>query len=92
MPTYDYRCAKCGHELEIFHSMKDAPKRKCPKCGKNALEKMIGNIVLAFGVTMLVMFSLVFLGSWLARKRRQRKAAAAPVAPAAIAQPGADAS
>lgn len=42
MPTYDYRCAKCGHELEIFHSMKDAPKRKCPKCGKNALEKMIG--------------------------------------------------
>lgn len=57
-----------------------------------ALEKMIGNIVLAFGVTMLVMFSLVFLGSWLARRRRQRKATAAPVVPAAIAQPGADAS
>jgi hypothetical protein len=41
---------------------------------------------------MLVMFSLVFLGSWLARRRRQRKATAAPVVPAAIAQPGADAS
>lgn len=42
MPTYDYHCVKCGHELEIFHSMKDAPKKKCPKCGKNGLEKKIG--------------------------------------------------
>ncbi|MFN9785790.1 MAG: FmdB family zinc ribbon protein [Planctomycetia bacterium] len=42
MPTYDYHCTKCGHELEIFHSMKDAPKKKCPKCGKNGLEKKIG--------------------------------------------------
>jgi putative FmdB family regulatory protein len=42
MPTYEYRCNACGHELEIFQSMKDAPKRKCPECGKNALERKIG--------------------------------------------------
>lgn len=42
MPTYDYRCKACGHELEIFQSMSDAPKRKCPKCGKVALERLIG--------------------------------------------------
>lgn len=42
MPTYDYACSKCGHELEIFHSMSEAPKKKCPKCGKNGLERKIG--------------------------------------------------
>jgi putative FmdB family regulatory protein len=42
MPTYDYKCTACGHRLEIFQSMKDAPKRKCPECGKNTLERLIG--------------------------------------------------
>src|SRR4051812_36593909 len=42
MPTYEYHCNACGHDLEIFQSMKDAPKRKCPKCGKSALERKIG--------------------------------------------------
>jgi putative FmdB family regulatory protein len=42
MPTYDYRCGACGHELEIFHSMSEAPKRKCPKCGKLKLARRIG--------------------------------------------------
>jgi putative FmdB family regulatory protein len=42
MPTYDYACGQCGHELEIFHSMTDAPKRKCPACGKNKLQRRIG--------------------------------------------------
>jgi putative FmdB family regulatory protein len=42
MPTYDYKCSACGHQFELFHSMKDAPKKKCPKCAKNALERLIG--------------------------------------------------
>lgn len=42
MPTYDYRCNACQHEFELFQSMKDSPKRKCPECGKNALERLIG--------------------------------------------------
>lgn len=42
MPTYDYRCTECEHTFELFHSMKDKPKRKCPACGKNALERLIG--------------------------------------------------
>src|SRR5262245_15444511 len=42
MPTYEYKCNACGHQFELFHSMKDAPKRKCPDCGKNALERLIG--------------------------------------------------
>jgi putative FmdB family regulatory protein len=42
MPTYDYKCKNCSHVFEHFQSMKDAPLRKCPKCGKIALERLIG--------------------------------------------------
>src|SRR5262245_26012745 len=42
MPTYDYRCAACGHDLEVFQSITEAPKKKCPACGKRKLERRIG--------------------------------------------------
>ena len=42
MPTYDYRCKACKHELDLFQSMSERPKRKCPACGKNQLERLIG--------------------------------------------------
>lgn len=42
MPTYEYVCAKCGHEMEAFQSMKDAPLTKCPACRKAGLKRKIG--------------------------------------------------
>ncbi len=42
MPTYDYKCNACSHTFEHFQSMKDATLKKCPKCGKNKLERLIG--------------------------------------------------
>jgi len=42
MPTYDYRCNGCKHEFEHYQSMKDKPLKKCPSCGKNTLERLIG--------------------------------------------------
>ena len=42
MPTYDYKCDNCGHEYEVFQSMKDKPLKKCPECGKNKLRRLIG--------------------------------------------------
>lgn len=42
MPTYDYKCGACGHQFEHFQSMKDSPLRKCPKCAKSRLERLIG--------------------------------------------------
>ncbi len=41
MPTYDYQCKACKHRFEIFHSMSEV-KRKCPECGKQTLERLIG--------------------------------------------------
>lgn len=42
MPTYDYICRACEHQFELFQSMNDPVKRKCPKCGKPKLERLIG--------------------------------------------------
>jgi putative FmdB family regulatory protein len=49
MPTYEYACGKCGHQFEIFQSMKDksltvCPKEKCKlkKWGKGRVKKMVG--------------------------------------------------
>ncbi len=42
MPTYEYRCDNCGHEFEQFQSITAKSLRKCPECGKNALNRLIG--------------------------------------------------
>ena len=36
MPTYEYKCTKCEHNFNKFHSMTDSSSQKCPKCGKKA--------------------------------------------------------
>ena len=42
MPTYDYKCEACGHRFEKFQSMSSASIRKCPKCGKSKVKRLIG--------------------------------------------------
>src|SRR6187401_1577654 len=42
MPTYEYRCDACKHEFEKFQSITAAPVKKCPKCGKNKVKRLIG--------------------------------------------------
>lgn len=43
MPTYQYECEACGHEFEMLQSMTEAKIRKCPKCGKLKLARLIGS-------------------------------------------------
>jgi putative FmdB family regulatory protein len=33
MPTYDYRCAKCGEDLEVYQSFTEAPLTRHKGCG-----------------------------------------------------------
>jgi putative FmdB family regulatory protein len=33
MPTYEYRCAKCGRHLEVYQSFSEAPLTKHEDCG-----------------------------------------------------------
>jgi len=42
MPTYDYRCDACDHTFEEFQSMLDKPLKKCPKCKKPKLRRLLG--------------------------------------------------
>ncbi|MDB6114701.1 MAG: Zinc ribbon domain protein [Lacunisphaera sp.] len=42
MPTYEYVCTKCGHEMEAFQSMKDEPLKLCPACKRRALKRKVG--------------------------------------------------
>ncbi len=42
MPTYDYLCDACGHEFELFQSISEAVKRKCPECKKPKLRRLFG--------------------------------------------------
>src|SRR5437588_8667864 len=38
MPTYTYRCTKCGAESEVVQSMSDPPLKRCRK-GRGALRR-----------------------------------------------------
>jgi putative FmdB family regulatory protein len=75
MPTYDYVCDACEHSFELFQSIKDEPKKKCPACGKNKLRRLIGPGA-----------AIVFKGSGFYqtdyRSESYKKAAAADHAPA----------
>jgi putative FmdB family regulatory protein len=42
MPTYDYECDACGHSFELFQSISEEPKKKCPECKKNKLRRLFG--------------------------------------------------
>ena len=41
MPIYAYKCAECGHELDVIRKVSDPPLTECPNCGKPALVKQI---------------------------------------------------
>lgn len=47
MPTYQYACTACGHELEAVQSFSDDPLTACPDCGGN-LRKLFGNVGVVF--------------------------------------------
>ena len=42
MPTYEYECDNCGHSFEEFQAMSDKALKKCPKCAKMKLQRLIG--------------------------------------------------
>ena len=42
MPTYDYECDACNHKFELYQSIVSEPEKKCPKCKKLKLRRLIG--------------------------------------------------
>ena len=48
MPTYEYKCDKCGHEFEAFQSIKDEPIKICPVCNSKVHRVINGGVGLIF--------------------------------------------
>ena len=47
MPTYQYACTACQHELEAVQSFSDAALTECPECG-GKLRKVSGAVGVVF--------------------------------------------
>jgi putative FmdB family regulatory protein len=47
MPTYEYRCTNCQHELEAFQKFSDPPLSVCPVCN-GQLRKVFNSVGVIF--------------------------------------------
>lgn len=47
MPTYQYACKECDHQLEQFQSFTDDPLTECPACG-GPLRKVFNAVGVVF--------------------------------------------
>lgn len=47
MPTYEYRCEKCGR-FEEFQRISDDPLKTCPKCGGPVKRLISSNVSIIF--------------------------------------------
>ena len=47
MPTYQYACTSCGHQLEAVQSFADEPLTECPAC-EGRLRKLFSGIGVVF--------------------------------------------
>ncbi len=48
MPTYEYKCPKCGHQFELFQKITEPPEHRCPKCGATAQRLISGGHGIVF--------------------------------------------
>ncbi len=42
MPTYQYVCTSCRHQLEEFQPITEAPLTHCPACNAETLTRIMG--------------------------------------------------
>ena len=47
MPTYQYACTACGHQLEAVQSFADEPLTECPTC-EGRLRKLFSSVGVVF--------------------------------------------
>ncbi|MFG3699512.1 FmdB family zinc ribbon protein [Micromonospora sp. NPDC047620] len=47
VPTYQYACTACGHQLEAVQSFSDEPLTECPTC-EGRLRKLFNSVGIVF--------------------------------------------
>jgi putative FmdB family regulatory protein len=83
MPTYEYECTKCGHHFEQFQSMRDEPLKKCPKCRRASLKRLVGG-----GAGLIFKGSGFYITDY--RKKGQTRPSEGESKPAGDSKPAAD--
>ena len=48
MPLYEYECSACHHKWEQIQTFSDPIVRKCPKCGKSKVKKLLSSPAIQF--------------------------------------------
>jgi putative FmdB family regulatory protein len=48
MPTYQYACPDCGHEFELRQKFTDEPVKRCPKCERRHVYRVINQVAVTF--------------------------------------------
>lgn len=48
MPTYEYKCPKCGHIFEALQQITDTSLRDCPKCNTKAKRLISSGVEIIF--------------------------------------------
>lgn len=48
MPTYQYACPDCGSEFEKVQKFTDDPIKKCPKCSKRHVYRVVSKVAVSF--------------------------------------------
>ena len=82
MPTYEYECEKCGHRFELFQSMKDEPKKRCPKC-RGKVRRLLGT-----GAGMIFKGSGFYVTDYRSDSyRKEKKGESSPATPPPSAAP-----
>ncbi len=41
MPTYDFRCKKCGHKFTVFTGVFERDRVTCPECKAGEVEQLV---------------------------------------------------
>lgn len=81
MPTYQYACPDCGLEFERVQKFTDDPIKKCPKCGKRKVYRVVSKVAVTFkGSGWYITDSKSANGKGGAKSGEQEKAETAPEA------------
>lgn len=79
MPTYSYRCTKCGHLYDKFQKISDKSRPRCPKCRSKGERQITGGAGIHFKGSG---FYITDYGKAGSKKKSESESESAPKEPA----------
>lgn len=86
MPTYQYLCRNCGHQLEEFQSISEPELVHCPQCNTDSLARVLGG-----GAGLIFKGSGFYLTDYVKGKGKGETKSTTPPKPEPKPAPNADA-